>query len=165
MPGDRRQVSPYVARPLRRHRPGKHRGFPFVKLGMDGLDGRVLPQRKQCWHEGAPLLATLGLLDNVGCVGVVVPHVCGGLGVEKPDEWQASVRFGHGLEALKHAVAGDSVVGANPIDRQDGAGRVLFCVGCEGMYDCFCACPCGESILVREACLVDLFGITLGEAT
>ena len=123
------------------------------------------PNENSAGMRGAPLLATLGLLDNVGCVGVVVPHVCGGLGVEKPDEWQASVRFGHGLEALKHAVAGDSVVGANPIDRQDGAGRVLFCVGCEGMYDCFCACPCGESILVREACLVDLFGITLGEAT
>ena len=90
---------------------------PFVKLGMDGLDGRVLPQRKQCWHEEVPLLATLGLLDNMGCVGVVVPHVCGGLGVEKPDEWQTSVCFGHGLEALKHAIAGDSVVGANPIDR------------------------------------------------
>ena len=100
--------------------------FPFVKLGMDGLDGRVLPQRKQCWHEGVPLLATLGLLDNVWCVGVVMPHVCGRLGVEEPDEWQASVRFGHGLEALKHAVAGESVIGANPINRQDGAGRVLF---------------------------------------
>ena len=30
--------------------------FPFVELGMDGLDGRVLPQRKQCWHEGVPLV-------------------------------------------------------------------------------------------------------------
>jgi len=101
-------------------------GFPLLKLGMDGLNSRVLPQGKQCGHEGVALLATLGLLDNVGCVGVVVPHVCGGLGVEKSDEWQASVRFRHGLEALKHAVAGDSVVGTNPIDRQDGAGRVPF---------------------------------------
>ena len=102
------------------------KAFPFLKLGMDGLDCSVLPQGKQCGHEGVALLASLGLLDDVGCVGVVVPHVCGGLGVEKSDEWQASVRFGHGLEALKHAVAGDGVVGTNPIDRQDGAGRVLF---------------------------------------
>ena len=102
------------------------KAFPFLKLGLDGLDCSVLPQGKQCGHEGVALLATLGLLDDVGCVGVVVPHVCGGLGVEKSDEWQASVRFGHGLEALKHAVAGDGVVGTNPIDRQDGAGRVLF---------------------------------------
>ena len=102
------------------------KAFPFLKLGMDGLDCSVLPQGKQCGHEGVALLATLSLLDDVGCVGVVVPHVCGGLGVEKSDEWQASVRFRHSLEALKHAVAGDGVVGTNPVDRQDGAGRVLL---------------------------------------
>ena len=38
--------------------------FPFLKLGMDGLDCSVLPQGKQCGHEGVALLATLGLLDD-----------------------------------------------------------------------------------------------------
>ena len=32
------------------------KAFPFLKLGMDGLDCSALPQGKQCGHEGVALL-------------------------------------------------------------------------------------------------------------
>ena len=50
----------------------------------------MLAQGEERWHQGVPLLATFCLCDEVRCVGIVLPHVGGRLGIKKADKGQAS---------------------------------------------------------------------------
>ena len=77
-----------------------------------------------------------------------MPHVLGGFGVEKPDEWQALVGIRHGVEASQHTVSGDGVVCPNAIDREDC--QVGIGLGRDGdaVHNGFGPGPGGQSKLV-----------------
>ena len=62
--------------------------LPRSELLLYSLQGGSLTQREQGWHERVALFSAFGLSDGVCFAGCITPHVLGGFGVEKPDEWQ-----------------------------------------------------------------------------
>ena len=93
--------------------------LPRSELLLYSLQGGSPTQREQGWHERVALFSAFGLSDGVCFAGCIMPHVLGGFGVEKPDEWQALVGIRHGVEASQHTVSGDGVVCPDAIDRGD----------------------------------------------
>ena len=67
------------------------------------------------------------------------------------------------LEPLQHAGAGDCVIRADTIDRQNGAGRVGLGSGHECVDYGPCSCPGGQGKLMRLARSLEIAGKDLGE--
>ena len=127
-----------------------------TQLGLGTSQGVMDAQREQHGHQGVPLFAPFGLLNEPRVTAFVPPGVARRLTIRQAHEWQHGPGLGQAVQLGKHSHATDVIVGPYAVDAQQRGIWVQVRQKPNGVPNAVRAGPSGQGELEGRTGLLNL---------